>query len=119
MSLKRPGATAGLSIVISNPQSSYKPGDTINGHVFLEVPNPIEADEDTISIQLIGRTSAKITEWSDHTGESQSSSRSSFDLFSPGDTLKILHDGPLQLPCKVSGQADYELELQDCEQDIR
>lgn len=119
MSPKRLGATTGLSIVISNPQPSYKPGDTINGHVFLEVPNPIEADDGTLSIQLIGRTSAKITEWSDHTGESQSSSRSCFDLFFPDDTLKILHNGPLELPCKVSGQADYELELQDCEEDVK
>lgn len=119
MSLKRPGTTTGLSIVISNPQQSYKPGDTINGHVFLEVPSSIEADSDTLSIQLIGRTSAKITEWSDHTGESQSNSRSCFDLFSPDDTLKILYNGPLQLPRKVSGQTDYELEPQDCEEDVK
>lgn len=118
MSPKRLGTTTGLSIVVSNLQPSYKPGDTINGHVFLEVPNPVEAGDDTLSIQLVGSTSANITEWSDHTGESQSSSRSCFDLFFPDDTLKILHNGPLQLPRKVSGQADSQLELQDCEEDI-
>lgn len=116
---ERPKATKGLAICINNLQPSYKPGDTIIGRVFRQVPVLVGAESVIITIQLIGQANTKITELSDHTGESQRSSMSCFNLISPDDTtIQTLHRGPLHIPRTVPGLPNDEIELQSYEEGI-
>lgn len=111
MAPERARATKGLAICIINLQPSYKPGDTIIGYVFRQVPVLVGAESVTVTIQLIGQAKTEITEWSDHTGESQRSSMSCVNLFSPDDsTIQTLHRGPLHIPRTVPGLPDDEIE---------
>ncbi|GJN66421.1 hypothetical protein VFPFJ_01480 [Purpureocillium lilacinum] len=103
MPLTHAFATKGLAIYVDNPQSSYKPGDTITGRVVRQVPVAVGADRVTITIHLTGNAAAKLVEWSDHIGESQRSYHSSFRLVNSDDTRVQLHDGPLDIPRTVEG----------------
>lgn len=103
---------------IENPQPSYKPGDTIRGRVFRQVPVLVGAEDVKVTIELTGSVSAKLTELSDHFGESQRSYTSCVHLFSGTGTLQTLHHGPLHIPRMVSGLANDELGLQGYEEDI-
>ncbi|KUL83787.1 hypothetical protein ZTR_06618 [Talaromyces verruculosus] len=117
MTPERPRATKGLAICINNLQPSFKPGNTIIGHVFRQVPVLVGAESVTVTIQLIGQAKTEITEWSDHTGESQRTSTSCFNLIFPdGTTVQTLHRGPLHIPRTVPGLPDDEIEPQSVDE---
>lgn len=61
MSPERQRATKGLAIHIDNPQPAYKPGGTISGRVFRQVPILVGAKVAEITIQLVGHANAIIT----------------------------------------------------------
>ncbi|KAJ6444920.1 Spc97 / Spc98 family protein [Purpureocillium lavendulum] len=103
MPLTKPLATKGLAIYVDNPQATYRPGDTITGHVARQVPVLVGADDVTVEIHLVGTALAKLSEWTDHTGESSSSYTSVFPLLDPAATRLQLHAGPLHIPRTVDG----------------
>jgi hypothetical protein len=103
---------------IDNPQLSNKPGDTIRGHVFRQVPVLIGAGDVKVTIKLTGSVEAKLTEWSDHMVKSQRSYMSSVHLYTGKDTLQTLHHGPLHIPRTVSGLANEDFEPRGYEEDI-
>jgi hypothetical protein len=113
-----PRGRKGLAMYIENPQPSYKPGDTIRGRLFRQVPVLVGAEDVKVTIKLTGSVRAKLTQWSDHTGESQRSYTSCVHLFTGTDTLQTLHHGPLHIPRIVSGLANDELGPQGYEEDI-
>lgn len=113
MAPERPRATKYITVCINNLQPSFKPEDTIIGHVFRQVPVLVGAESVIVRIQLIGQAKIEITEWSDHTGDSQRTSTSCFNLIPPDDTtVQTLHRGPLHIPCTVPGLPDDEIEPQ-------
>ncbi|SPO07195.1 uncharacterized protein DNG_09889 [Cephalotrichum gorgonifer] len=110
---KQSSATKGLAISIDNPHLSYKPGDTITGRVYRQVPVLVGAQDVTVTLQLIGRAKAEIDEWSDHYGESSRKYLSSVEMFPPSNTKQTLHQGPLDIPRTVPGLAYDKLESQE------
>ncbi|UNI16775.1 hypothetical protein JDV02_003180 [Purpureocillium takamizusanense] len=111
MPLTKAFATKGLAIYVDNPQSAYKPGDTITGRVARQVPMAVGADHVSITIHLHGCAFAKLVEWSDHTGESQRSFHCAFPPLASADTLVQLHDGPLHIPRTVDGLSIDQIDV--------
>ncbi|OAQ65200.1 hypothetical protein VFPPC_06347 [Pochonia chlamydosporia 170] len=104
-------ATKGLAIYI--PSKTYRPGDTITGHAYRQVPVLVGENNVTVTISLIGCSHTTVTEWSDHTGESQWTFSSITRFLDPKDTSLTLHTGPLHVPRKVAGLAPDPVQSQD------
>lgn len=104
-------ALKGLAVHI--PQKTYRPGDTITGHVYRQVPVLVGEDNVKVTIALVGCSKLTVTEWSDHTGESQWTWTSHTRFLDPGDTSLTLHQGPLHISRKIPGLAIDHVEPQD------
>lgn len=109
MAATNPVGRKGLAILISNARLSYKPGDTITGIVFRQVPVLVGEKDVAVTIKFKGKAAVTVTQWSDHTGESQRTYPLAFELFDDLTTIQTLHQGPLEIHRKLEGIADDEL----------
>lgn len=100
-------------LAIHITKNAYCPGDTISGTVYRQVPVLVGENNVTVTVALVGCSKLTVTEWSDHTGESQRTWSSCTRFLHPADNSLTLHQGPLHISRKIQGLAHDHVEPQD------